>query len=170
MNIQQTKNLLFLIQTAIGAPDPGNTNMYLYVNSSSILVKSIKFKRWKLRYIPGRCFIFNGKQKFQHSLVFPYYNNECIGVGYWRYGVGLTAFFNKPFQEIMEIYNYTSRSYLWINDYYHEHYICTDSSEERKSKFFENVSNDLMESLEINTDEDFEKFKSTINLIGIRNI
>ena len=173
MTRQQVEQILKLISVSLGDPDLAFDSpraMHPFVSMS--MFHSIKFKRWKLKYLHGgRVFIFHGKQKIPHTLIFLYTHNRAdtyFGINYWKRSLGYRSYFYRPLNKVSQLLNIPTE-YL-INSRCHERYICTDSSEEVKNGFFEMLAKDFTESLGLNNDCDIERFRQTLNLIGIQNL
>ena len=136
---------------------------------------SVKYKRWKLRYIPGISFIFNGKQRIQHEIIFPRDGNNIYGFFYRGNEYVTRKYFFKSPLEIAEVFKYV---YWWDfslmdneeNILKQKYCVFPQSEEEKKIEFISYVAKDLGESLEIETDEDIKKFKQTIDIISVRNL
>ncbi len=168
INTEQCKDILIKIQNAIGSPDLFDRDLYTwswYLTS----MKSTKFRKWKVRCIPGNCFIFNGKERVGHCLTFPKYENEYIGIVYRKGLERAVLYFFKTHEETEKILRNEGMVWL-ISSQYAGMQIFSDSPEALKEKFYLSLAADLENSLEICGEKDIDEFGRTLDLIHIKNI
>ena len=165
----QSKDIIFKIMNSIGSPDLFDHELYTWSWYERSMTSS-KFRRWRVRSIPGNCFIFNGKERISHTFIFPKYNDEYFGIIYRR-GLGSDyLYFFRPEEKTREVLHVNNREWLINSPWRNTAIMYPESSEELKNKFYSQVSMDLENSLEIYNEEDIVEFNRTLDLIHIRNV
>ena len=169
INNNQSKDLIFKIMNSIGSPDLFDHELYTWSWNERSMTSS-KFRRWRVRSIPGNCFIFNGKERISHTFIFPKYENEYLGTIYRR-GLGSDyLYFFRSEEKTREILHIKSKEWLIDCTWRNTMVLYPESSEELKNEFYSQVSADLENSLEICNEEDIVEFNRTLDLIHIRNV
>lgn len=171
MNTETCLNLLLFIKDAIIlAPPRRRDTICLWGDFSK--TRSIKYKRWKLRYIPGFSFIFNGKHRKQHEIRIIRYNEKVLGIFYYGQDYTQRKIYLTSPKEVVEAFQSISWYGLTEENLLSNKYgVFLDSSdEEKKNNIISHIAKDLEESLEIVTDEDIDKFKKVIEIIAVGSL
>ena len=165
----QSKDILFKIMNSIGSPDLFEHELYTW-SWFARSMNSSKFRRWRVRSIPGNCFIFNGKERISHTLIFPKYEDKYFGIIYRR-GIGsdYLYFFNSEVRT-RDVLHANHKEWLIDSPWRNTVIMYPESPEELKNEFYSQVSMDLENSLEISNEEDIVVFNRTLDLIHIRNV
>ena len=168
MNTTQCQNFIFKLKDIMSIQQTGIVGLTPLYISKNHKFKNIQYKQWKIRYYPGRVFVFNGEQKIKHEIWCHTFNGEIFGLRYMvkKHNCIIDIFFKSKSEIVQEIgkhyYIYSRISDLSI--------FLPTCGEYEKDITFALITRDIEKTLHIKTEDDFNKFMNAINLIGVQSI
>ncbi len=165
MDIQQCKSFLMKLKDTMSLVNTNTTGL-LSTWVSSTLFRPIRYKKWRVRYAPGRELIFNGKQKINHEIYYYRYDDEIFGMRYLTNHKKYSLFYIDE-QIVSDRF---SRLYYYFYHQWRNEHVFPGSSEEEKNVVYNGIKEDIELSLSINTDEDFNDLMRMVELMGIQTL
>ena len=166
MNTTQCKSFIFKFKDIMSLQPTHEIGMCsIWVNPKNL--KRIVYKKWRVRYYPGKIFVFNGKGRYQHELFCFRFNDHIFGLGYRTRTRREYRRVNIFFEREVDI----KKNYLYFYHYFNNNtiFLPTDT-EEVQENAFSIIANDIEEALSVKTEEDFNNFISMIDLIGVQSL
>lgn len=167
MNIEQCQTFLIKLKDIMSLTSVEYIRGLVPLWLDQKLFKSIKFKNWKIRYVPGKAFAFNGKQKFFHQIFYYRYDNEIFGLKYFTNYKNFKIFYISE-EKVKRYFRFSYMRHI-IDNRVSIIYL-NECSQEDLDRVLNSIKEDIEESLSIHTDDDFNDLMRMIDLIGIQNL